>query len=70
MSRVVCSAQMKKVRGYGQAEGFEGEPYRDFQVDPKCPDCNGPMRLRNGKFGPFWACMKHPYRHRKRSVEG
>jgi ssDNA-binding Zn-finger/Zn-ribbon topoisomerase 1 len=60
---------MKKVRGYGAASGFVGEPYHDFQVDPKCPDCNGPMRLRDGRYGRFYACIKHPYRHRKRKVQ-
>lgn len=25
-----------------------------------CPQCNGPMRLRAGKFGEFWSCQKYP----------
>lgn len=27
---------------------------------PTCPTCNGPMRLRKGKFGDFWGCMSYP----------
>jgi ssDNA-binding Zn-finger/Zn-ribbon topoisomerase 1 len=26
----------------------------------KCPDCNGPMVPRDGKFGKFWGCMSFP----------
>jgi hypothetical protein len=25
-----------------------------------CPQCNGEMRLRSGKFGEFWSCQKYP----------
>jgi len=25
-----------------------------------CPDCNGPMISRSGKFGVFWGCKKFP----------
>ena len=25
-----------------------------------CPDCNKPMRLRDGKFGKFWGCTGYP----------
>jgi len=27
---------------------------------PSCPQCSGPMRLRTGKFGEFWSCLKFP----------
>jgi hypothetical protein len=27
---------------------------------PSCPTCGGPMKLRSGKFGEFWSCMKFP----------
>ncbi len=27
---------------------------------PTCPNCNGPMRLRTGKYGEFWSCMNYP----------
>jgi hypothetical protein len=27
---------------------------------PVCPKCGGPMRLRNGRFGPFYGCLKYP----------
>jgi ssDNA-binding Zn-finger/Zn-ribbon topoisomerase 1 len=26
----------------------------------KCPECNGPMTPRNGKFGKFWGCIMFP----------
>lgn len=26
----------------------------------KCPDCDGPMTPRNGKFGKFWGCDNFP----------
>ena len=25
-----------------------------------CPDCGKEMRLKTGRFGPFWGCTKHP----------
>lgn len=25
-----------------------------------CPECNGPMISRTGKFGVFWGCKKYP----------
>jgi hypothetical protein len=27
---------------------------------PSCPLCNGEMRLRSGKYGEFWSCLKFP----------
>ena len=27
---------------------------------PKCPRCEGPMTLREGKFGKFWSCLRYP----------
>jgi len=27
---------------------------------PHCPRCRAPMRERDGKFGPFWACTRYP----------
>jgi hypothetical protein len=29
-------------------------------ISPTCPDCDGPMRLRKGKYGEFWSCTKFP----------
>ncbi len=26
----------------------------------KCPTCNSPMKMRSGRFGPFWGCTKYP----------
>lgn len=30
---------------------------------PQCPECGGPMRLRNGKNGKFWGCAAYPTCH-------
>lgn len=27
---------------------------------PLCPQCNGVMTLKNGKFGEFWSCQRYP----------
>lgn len=27
---------------------------------PDCPECKGPMRVRNGRFGPFFGCSGYP----------
>ena len=26
----------------------------------KCPDCDGPMKPRNGQYGKFWGCANYP----------
>lgn len=26
----------------------------------RCPECQGPMKLRPGKFGQFYACLRYP----------
>ncbi len=27
---------------------------------PICPDCDGPMRFKKGKYGDFWSCSRFP----------
>jgi hypothetical protein len=27
---------------------------------PECPDCRGPMKLKTGRYGDFWSCLKFP----------
>jgi hypothetical protein len=27
---------------------------------PSCPRCEGPMALRDGKYGKFWSCLRYP----------
>lgn len=27
---------------------------------PTCPQCNGPMQMKTGKYGDFWSCLKFP----------
>jgi ssDNA-binding Zn-finger/Zn-ribbon topoisomerase 1 len=36
----------------------------------KCPDCNGPMKSRSGKFGKFWGCIDFPQCRGTRDSEG
>ena len=31
-----------------------------LEPSPPCPQCQGQMRRRPGKTGPFWSCMKYP----------
>lgn len=49
---------------FGEYEEFFSGPHEDemsFQYDEiKCPECNGPMISRTGKFGVFWGCKKFP----------
>lgn len=40
---------------------FNKEDYAaDFDWDQKCPTCNGEMKLRHGRFGPFLGCLNYP----------
>jgi len=32
---------------------------KDIQI-PTCPECGGPMTLKNGRYGEFWSCLKYP----------
>ena len=34
-----------------------------------CERCGGQMKLRNGKFGPFWGCSNYPNCKNTRSTE-
>ena len=36
------------------------EVFASGSPPPTCPTCNGPMRLRSGRFGDFWSCMNYP----------
>ncbi len=37
---------------------------------PPCPQCNGAMTLKKGKFGEFWSCQKYPECKGTRNVVG
>lgn len=40
---------------------FNKEDYAaDFDWNQKCPNCEGEMKLRHGRFGPFLGCLKYP----------
>lgn len=50
---------------HAQRKGLEGssaEKAVKAQIDgpPACPLCHGPMRLRSGRFGDFWSCLRYP----------
>jgi ssDNA-binding Zn-finger/Zn-ribbon topoisomerase 1 len=36
----------------------------------KCPECNGPMVSRTGKFGTFWGCKSFPQCKGTRDSQG
>jgi len=29
-------------------------------IETRCPECEGPMISRKGKFGTFWGCKNYP----------
>ena len=35
-------------------------PGQELKVPPKCPNCEGKMKLRKGPYGSFWGCRKYP----------
>jgi DNA topoisomerase-1 len=40
---------------------FNKDEYaEDFDWTQKCPKCQGEMKLRHGKFGPFLGCLNYP----------
>lgn len=40
---------------------FNKEDYAEnFDWDQKCPKCQGEMKLRHGRFGPFLGCVNYP----------
>ena len=45
-----------------QTEGSEGTGGVEVGTveAPTCPRCEGPMQLRNGRFGQFWSCLRYP----------
>ncbi len=36
------------------------EPAAGEIAPPTCPTCGGPMKLRTGKHGEFWGCVRYP----------
>src|SRR5437899_12991883 len=48
---------------YYSEKSYEPELEELKKVKPenvKCPDCDGPMVSRTGKFGVFWGCKAFP----------
>jgi hypothetical protein len=50
---------------YQQRKSLEVTPKKEELVEessepPSCPLCHGPMRLRRGRFGDFWSCLRYP----------
>ncbi len=45
-----------------EAQGDGGEAGRPAPqtTDEKCPECESPMVIRSGRFGPFLACSRYP----------
>jgi DNA topoisomerase-1 len=38
----------------------ESLDYNKYLKPDKCPKCGGPLVLKNGKYGKFWACKDYP----------
>lgn len=36
------------------------EFWEKYEAMEKCPECGGPMTIKTGRFGKFWACEKYP----------
>ncbi len=54
------SANLKAVERDGRGQKVEGHE-SNFPVEgPPCPECKSKTRLRNGRFGPFYGCVKFP----------
>jgi len=54
--------EMSDFSNYGSEADYQ-EFYGEEEMKPenvKCPDCNGEMVSRTGKFGVFWGCKAFP----------
>ncbi len=38
----------------------EKEPAADGETEKLCPKCGSPMKLRRGRYGPFYGCSRYP----------
>lgn len=66
-------ARRDTLRGYlmdmfGEKEPEELKP--DVYEGVKCPECDGEMISRKGKYGTFWGCKKYPKCNGTRDSEG
>lgn len=53
--------QLKENEGLESAQEFERQRRSVSKPeDVKCPECEGPMVERTGKYGTFWGCKKYP----------
>ena len=44
-----------------EEQTFDRENFaEDFDWDQACPICQGPMKVRHGRYGPFLGCVKYP----------
>jgi hypothetical protein len=34
-----------------------------MMIGPKCPECNGKLMIKSGRFGKFYGCSKYPQCH-------
>ncbi|KPJ64436.1 MAG: hypothetical protein AMJ45_05735, partial [Syntrophobacter sp. DG_60] len=42
----------------------------DDEINEVCPECERPLVLRRGRYGPFLACSGYPECHFTRKIEG
>jgi hypothetical protein len=52
----------RRVGQSSAAIGHVTEPEREARMgdQPRCPDCQAAMVMKNGKYGPFWSCVRYP----------
>ncbi len=52
---------LSRVVGLGRRAGEDAGPDQQIvPASPTCPQCGGLMKLRSGRFGEFWGCLKYP----------
>lgn len=52
--------ECKGMKPMGDAPELDEEFWKKYAEVKKCPACGGPMTLKTGRFGKFWACEKYP----------
>ena len=58
-SRGMKEVMRQQTNSHGPSNKGRHEPDLAEEA-PTCPDCAGKTRLRRGRYGPFYGCMKYP----------
>jgi ssDNA-binding Zn-finger/Zn-ribbon topoisomerase 1 len=51
---------LKKISGQSRTRGSAGSNTNLPKEGPACPLCRGKTALRNGRYGPFYSCIRYP----------